>query len=105
MDELEEVIPSLTYEERVACQEKIERIYWNHRIWPKENPAPKPSFESVMSRSQVKEKVNDILQKTNALEMKWGIVMSGKRATAGDEPYCAQHEKTRDIAEDIQCSG
>jgi hypothetical protein len=30
----------LTFEERVKAQEAIERVYYAHRIWPKENPTP-----------------------------------------------------------------
>src|SRR4029077_8680811 len=33
----------LSFAERVAFQRAIEDVYWRHRIWPKENPAPKPS--------------------------------------------------------------
>jgi len=31
----------LSVEDRVRAQEAIERVYYNHRIWPKENPGPK----------------------------------------------------------------
>ena len=27
----------LSFEERVKAQEAIERVYYNHRVWPKEN--------------------------------------------------------------------
>jgi hypothetical protein len=32
----------LSLDERVAYQRAIEEVYWRHRIWPKENRAPKP---------------------------------------------------------------
>ena len=32
----------LTFDERVPAQRAIEQVYWRHRIWPKENPRPKP---------------------------------------------------------------
>jgi hypothetical protein len=33
---------TLTFAQRVAYQRAIEEVYWRHRIWPKENPVPKP---------------------------------------------------------------
>ena len=34
---------TLTFADRVAYQRAIEDVYWQHRIWPKENAGPKPS--------------------------------------------------------------
>ena len=39
--------------ERVAYQRIIEDVYWRHRIWPKENPPPKPALDAVMSQAQL----------------------------------------------------
>jgi hypothetical protein len=39
---------NLTFEDRVAAQTAIERVYWRHRIWPSENPGPKPSLDAVL---------------------------------------------------------
>ena len=61
----------LTFEERVKAQEAIERVYYNHRIWPKENPQPKPSFEEMVPRSVIEAKVTDYLKKCNALDKFW----------------------------------
>jgi len=58
----------LTFEDRVSAQEAIERVYWEHRIWPQDNPGPKPPFEAVLSRAQIRAKVEDYLKKANALE-------------------------------------
>jgi hypothetical protein len=52
----------LTLTERIAAQEKIERIYYNHRIWPESNKSPKPSFEEMVPRSVIEKKVNDSLR-------------------------------------------
>ena len=41
----------LSFEQRVAAQKAIEQVYWNHRIWPKENPGPKPLLSTVMPDS------------------------------------------------------
>src|SRR5438132_13475881 len=61
----------LTFQDRVKSQEAIERVYWAHRIWPKENPHPKPSFEKIMSEAAIQAKVEDYLKKSNALETLW----------------------------------
>lgn len=61
----------LTFEERVKAQEAIERVYYNHRIWPKENPGPKPPFEQMMPREQIEAKVNGYLRMCAALDQFW----------------------------------
>jgi len=62
---------TLTFAQRVAYQRAIEEIYWRHRIWPKENPDPKPSLDAVMSQGQLEKKVGDYLRKSQALEGYW----------------------------------
>jgi hypothetical protein len=44
---------TLTFADRVAYQRAVEEVYWQHRIWPKENPGPKPSLDEVMSQDQI----------------------------------------------------
>ena len=41
---------TLTFAERVSYQRAIEDVYWRHRIWPKDNPNPKPSLDAVISQ-------------------------------------------------------
>ena len=62
---------TLTFAERVAYQRAIEEVYWRHRIWPKENPDPKPSLDAVMSQAQLEKKVEDYLRDSQALEDYW----------------------------------
>src|SRR5438445_13457000 len=59
---------TLTFQERVAYQRAIEDVYWRHRIWPKENPDPKPSLDAVISQAQLEQKVEDYLRKLQMLE-------------------------------------
>jgi len=59
---------ALTFAERVSYQRAIEDVYWRHRIWPKENPNPKPSLDAVMTQAQLEERVEDYLRKSQALE-------------------------------------
>lgn len=58
---------SLTFVERVAYQYAIEEVYWRHRIWPEENPGPKPPLGEVISEGDVKQKVSDYLTNCQAL--------------------------------------
>ena len=57
----------LTFADRVAYQRAIEEVYWQHRIWPKENPGPKPSLDEVMSREQIEQKVQEYLRNSQLL--------------------------------------
>src|ERR1043166_6681608 len=58
----------LTFAARVSYQRAIEEVYWRHRIWPKERPAPKPSLDAVMSWAQLEKKVARYLRKSQTLE-------------------------------------
>jgi hypothetical protein len=62
---------TLGFEERVAAQKAIEQVYWNHRIWPKGNPGPKPPLSAVLSDEQIRARVEDAHAKSNALETLW----------------------------------
>src|SRR5262245_30572744 len=60
---------TLTLNERIQAQEKIERVYYNHRIWPETNHSPKPAFEQMVPRSVIEQKVIDSLKKSPTHEM------------------------------------
>ncbi|MCI0408366.1 MAG: hypothetical protein L0191_07355, partial [Acidobacteria bacterium] len=61
----------LTFEDRVAAQKAIEEVLWVHRIWPRDNPNPKPPLSAVISDASIREKVSDSLKKSAALEKLW----------------------------------
>ena len=69
----------LSLEQRIECQKAVEEIYWNHRIWPKENRMPRPSLEQLIPDAQLKAKVEDILIKSNALEQYWKRPITGEQ--------------------------
>jgi hypothetical protein len=73
---------ALTFEDRVAAQKAIEQVYWNHRIWPKENPGPKPPLTDGMNDGALRAKVDDYLRKSNALETWWQRPIAGKQLQA-----------------------
>ncbi len=72
----------LTFEQRVKAQEAIERVYYNHRIWPKENKTPKPPFEKMVSKDFIEKKVEDYLKKSVALEKYWYRPITGEQLQA-----------------------
>ena len=57
---------TLTFAERVTYQRAVEEVYWRHRIWPKENPNPKPSLDAVISQAQLEKKVEDYLRNSQS---------------------------------------
>jgi N-acetylneuraminic acid mutarotase len=61
----------LSFAERVAFQHAIEEVYWRHRIWPKENPDPKPLLNAVISQAQLENKVENYLRDSLVLEEYW----------------------------------
>jgi hypothetical protein len=62
---------SLTLDERMAYQRAIEEVYRRHRLWPKENPQPKPPLDEVMPESVIWAKMEDSLRQSRALEVYW----------------------------------
>jgi N-acetylneuraminic acid mutarotase len=62
---------TLTFEERVSYQRAIEKVYWRHRIWPKERSDPKPSLDVVISQTQIEKKVKAYLRNSQALADDW----------------------------------
>jgi hypothetical protein len=73
---------ALTLDERFKAQRAIEEVYWRHRIWPKDNPGPKPSLDEVMPESAIRAKVEDYLRKSNALEAVWRRPITGDQLQA-----------------------
>src|SRR5437899_1486879 len=73
---------TLTFTERVAYQRAIEEVYWRHRIWPNENPQPKPSLDTMISQSQIERKVEEYLEKSRLVadQRGWPITASELQA-------------------------
>jgi N-acetylneuraminic acid mutarotase len=61
----------LTMDERIEAQRAVERVYWSHRIWPKENPTPKPELGEVLPEIALRARVDEGLQKSAALGRFW----------------------------------
>jgi hypothetical protein len=80
----------LTFEQRVAAQTAIEQVYWNHRIWPTENPTPKPPLSAAMPDGVIRGKVEDYLRQSNALGPRAAI-----RDRGGRHPSPARQRASR----------
>jgi hypothetical protein len=61
----------LTIDERVAARRAIESVYQSHRIWPAENPGPKPPLDAILSDAAIRAKVEDELRMSALLERFW----------------------------------
>src|SRR5262249_44234225 len=91
---------SLTFAERVAYQRAIEDVYWHHRIWPKENPNPKPSLDVVMSQAQLEKKVESYLRDSQALEAYWQRPITTEQLQA-EMDRMAQHTKQPEVLREL----
>src|ERR1700756_5494096 len=91
---------TLSFADRVAYQYAIEEVYWRHRIWPKENPGPKPSLDGVMSRAQVEKKVEDYLCKSQGLEDYWQRPITPEQLQA-EMDRMASHTKQPDVLREL----
>src|SRR5258707_10441224 len=90
----------LTFAERVAYQRAIEEVYWQHRIWRKENSKPKPSLDEVMSAAQIEKKVEDYLRESQALEDYWQRPITPDQLQAEMERI-AGHTKQPEVLREI----
>ena len=73
---------TLSFEERVWCQRRIEEVYWRHRIWPDDNPGAKPRLDERLPDDVIRERVSAYLDKTAALEIFWSRPLTGEQLQA-----------------------
>jgi N-acetylneuraminic acid mutarotase len=91
---------TLTFADRVTYQRAIEEVYWQHRTWPTENAAPKPSLNAVMSQAQIEKKVEDYLRDSQALDDQWQGSITCKQLQA-EMDRMAQHTKQPEVLREI----
>jgi N-acetylneuraminic acid mutarotase len=63
--------PGVSSAQRIAWQRAIERARWEARIWPADNPGPKPSFEQSMPDTLLRARVAESERSSFALEHVW----------------------------------
>jgi hypothetical protein len=91
---------TLSFTERVSYQRAIEEVYWRHRIWPRENPYPKPSLDAVMTQAQLEQKVEDYLRKSQAPEHYWRRPITAEQLQA-EMDRMAQHTKQPEVLHEL----
>ena len=91
----------LTFKERVLYQEKIERVYYNMRICPKENADPKPPFEEIVARSIIEDQVTSYLRKQNALLKLWITQITDKVVQARLNAIVARQNELRKAIDEM----
>jgi N-acetylneuraminic acid mutarotase len=91
---------TLSFAERVTYQLAIEDVYWRHRIWPKDNPNPKPALDAVISQAELEKKVQDYLLDSQALEDHGHRPITAEQLQA--EMYrMAQHTKQPEVLREL----
>src|SRR5882757_2690154 len=90
----------LTFAERVAYQRAIEEVYWQHRIWPRDNARPKPRLDEVMSQAEIEKKVEEYLRDSQALEDYWQRTITPDQLQAEMERI-ASHTKQPGVLREI----
>jgi len=89
----------LSFAERVDYQRRIEQVYWRHRLWPAENPGPKPALEAVMSPAAIEAKVADYLRQSRALEFYWQRPLTAEQLQAEMERMAAGTKRPEALRE------
>jgi len=72
----------LSMADRIAAREAAERVYHEHRLWPESNPGPKPGFEERVPEGWVRERVEEGLLLSAALEILWARPITPDRLQA-----------------------
>jgi N-acetylneuraminic acid mutarotase len=90
----------LTFAERVAYQRAIEEVRWRHRVWPKDNPEPKPPLDAVISQEQIEKKVTDYLRKSQFVTDQRGSPISANELQA-EMNRIAQHTKRPEMLREL----
>src|ERR1043165_7537547 len=91
---------TLSFAERVTYQLAIEDVYWRHRIWPKDNPNPKPSLDAMISQAELEKKVQDYLRDSQAIEDHWHRPITARQLQAEMERI-AQHTKQPEVLHEL----
>ena len=85
---------------RTIYQRAIEEVYWQHRIWPEQNPTAKPTLDAAISPEQLQAKAEDALRLSNALEKYWQQPITGQQLQA-EIVRLAQNSKQPEVLRQI----
>jgi N-acetylneuraminic acid mutarotase len=91
---------TLTFAERAAYQRAIEEVRWCHRIWPKENPRPKPPLQAIISAREIEQKVEDYLRKSQSVaDQRRQPISAGELQAEMDR--MAKHTKQAEVLREL----
>lgn len=85
---------ALSMADRIAAQEAVEKVFYEMRIWPKDNPGPKPPFEKAVPREVIERKVERYLKESGALQEYWQRPLTSQDLQA-EMHRMAAHTKDR----------
>jgi N-acetylneuraminic acid mutarotase len=91
---------ALDLAERTARQRAVEEVYWQHRIWPKENPGAKPALAAMISQQQLQARTENSLRLTNAIAKYWHLSISGAQLQS-EMNRIAQDSKQPDVLREL----
>ena len=91
---------TLTFEQRVAYQYAIEEVYWRHRIWPENNPGPKPSLDVFVSQHEVENKVKGYVRKSQLVADQRGWPITAREVQAEMERM-TKHTKQPEVLREL----
>lgn len=89
----------LSLEQRITYQRRLEEVNWRHRIWPAENPRPKPALDAVLPQQALRTKVEDYLRKSAALATYWQRPITAEQLQAEINRLAAQSKQPDRLAE------
>ena len=82
---------ALTFADRVAAQRAIEAVYHRQRLWPKDNPQPKPTLDEVLPAAALRAQVEEYLRMSRALEVFTGAALTPEQLQAELERMARPH--------------
>lgn len=89
----------LSIDDRVRYQRKLEAVYWKHRLWPAENPKPKPSFDQVTTEADLRHQVETTVRQSLAWQVVRHQPVSGEELQAELDRIARQSRDTELLQE------
>src|ERR1700681_3591652 len=91
---------TLTFGDRVAYEYAIEEVYWLHRIWPKNNPGPKPPLDAIVSEGQIEQKIEDYLSQSKLVREQRGWAITARELQTEMERM-ASHTRQSEVLREL----
>ena len=81
-------------DERIHCQEALERVYWSHR-----SPSQEASFAQAVPRTVVRRRAEDAVLQTAALQRFWSVTVTPQQLQAELDRMAAQSQSPARLRE------